>query len=427
MEVDVVVVGSGAAGLCAAIVAHDRGLRTLVLEKTEFVGGTTAISGGAVWAPENSLMASVDQTDSPEEVRTYLAATAREFADTPLMRSYLRHVTEMVDYLRFALQDPGGSRPSIETLLHGFLPAPAVFHTHADAIVSLTNNANAERLKLNRATVGKWRTRFVERRIAGLYDDVRSGKPRTIDYERIAQLIKTTLRTEPANGSTHWSVRMVAPASNNSCSASITPSRHTTQTASRSSGPPLQIRSLKNFIHFARVSVGQDPRAFEVSGPPSKILVAVEDQRTQKQVLVSMIVARYGENLGGLRFAVWGLAFKPGTDDMREAHSRVVIDALQTRGAAVQAHDQVAADSARAYMPESDKLVCYPSAMAAIEGWSSSPNGKRSERRISKRLPRRCTIALSMTGPGAGLGLDVSRHRSQRTGRGWIHQDFSVF
>ena len=50
---------------------------------------------------------------------------------------------EMVDYLRFALQDPGGSRPSIETLLHGFLPAEAVIHTHADAVVSLTNNDRA--------------------------------------------------------------------------------------------------------------------------------------------------------------------------------------------------------------------------------------------------------------------------------------------
>src|SRR5688572_2313070 len=50
---------------------------------------------------------------------------------------------EMVDYLRFALQDPGGARPSIETLLHGFLPAPAVIHTHADAVVSLTNNDRA--------------------------------------------------------------------------------------------------------------------------------------------------------------------------------------------------------------------------------------------------------------------------------------------
>ncbi len=48
---------------------------------------------------------------------------------------------EMVDYLARALQEPGGPRPSIETLLHGFLDAHAVIHTHADAIVSLTNNA----------------------------------------------------------------------------------------------------------------------------------------------------------------------------------------------------------------------------------------------------------------------------------------------
>jgi rhamnulose-1-phosphate aldolase/alcohol dehydrogenase len=50
---------------------------------------------------------------------------------------------EMVGYLAHALQDPGGTRPSIETLLHGFLPAPAVVHTHADAVVSLTNNDRA--------------------------------------------------------------------------------------------------------------------------------------------------------------------------------------------------------------------------------------------------------------------------------------------
>ncbi len=50
---------------------------------------------------------------------------------------------EMVGYLAHALQDPGGVRPSIETLLHGFVTAPAVVHTHADAIVSLTNNDQA--------------------------------------------------------------------------------------------------------------------------------------------------------------------------------------------------------------------------------------------------------------------------------------------
>src|SRR5881296_3271235 len=50
---------------------------------------------------------------------------------------------EMVSYLAHALQEPGGVRPSIETLLHGFLSAPAVVHTHADAVVSLTNNDRA--------------------------------------------------------------------------------------------------------------------------------------------------------------------------------------------------------------------------------------------------------------------------------------------
>ena len=50
---------------------------------------------------------------------------------------------EMVSYLGHALQEPGGVRPSIETLLHGFLSAPAIVHTHADAVVSLTNNDHA--------------------------------------------------------------------------------------------------------------------------------------------------------------------------------------------------------------------------------------------------------------------------------------------
>lgn len=72
------------------------------------------------------------------------------------------------------------------------------------------NSSIAERLGLTKATVGKWRTRFIERRVAGFYDNMRPGPPRTIDDERVASLIKTTLHTKPANGSTHWSVRSVA-------------------------------------------------------------------------------------------------------------------------------------------------------------------------------------------------------------------------
>jgi putative transposase len=91
---------------------------------------------------------------------------------------------------------------------------PAALSQRARLILSSAdgelNNAIAQRLKLTKATVGKWRTRFIERRIAGLYDDVRPGKPRTIEDERVAQLIKTTLHTKPADGSVHWSVRTVA-------------------------------------------------------------------------------------------------------------------------------------------------------------------------------------------------------------------------
>src|SRR5215212_4144770 len=65
-------------------------------------------------------------------------------------------------------------------------------------------------MQITNATAGKWRRRFIERRIAGLYDELRPGKPRTIDDERIAELIKTTLHTNAADGSTHWSVRAMA-------------------------------------------------------------------------------------------------------------------------------------------------------------------------------------------------------------------------
>jgi putative transposase len=91
---------------------------------------------------------------------------------------------------------------------------PAALSARARIVLSsaegIANSAIAERLGLTKSTVGKWRARFIARRVAGLYDDVRPGPPRTIDDERVAHLIKTTLHTKPANGSTHWSVRSVA-------------------------------------------------------------------------------------------------------------------------------------------------------------------------------------------------------------------------
>ena len=86
----------------------------------------------------------------------------------------------------------------------------------------------------------------------------------------------------------------------------------------------------------------------QANGIDLKVVRAVEEaNERQKGVLVDKIVRRYGENLAGRRFALWGLAFKPNTDDMREAPSLVVVDRLLERGAKVTAFDPVAMDEAR--------------------------------------------------------------------------------
>ncbi|MBN8449626.1 MAG: UDP-glucose/GDP-mannose dehydrogenase family protein [Candidatus Accumulibacter sp.] len=83
-------------------------------------------------------------------------------------------------------------------------------------------------------------------------------------------------------------------------------------------------------------------------GVDLRVLTAVETANdSQKRVLVDKVVARFGENLQGRSFALWGLAFKPDTDDMREAPSRVIVHELLRRGAAIRAYDPVAMDEAR--------------------------------------------------------------------------------
>ncbi|CAG2135760.1 UDP-glucose dehydrogenase family protein [Cupriavidus numazuensis] len=83
-------------------------------------------------------------------------------------------------------------------------------------------------------------------------------------------------------------------------------------------------------------------------GQTPRILAAVEAvNQNQKRILVQKIIAHYGEDLNGLTFAIWGLAFKPNTDDMRAAPSRVVIKELLARGARVRAFDPVAMEEAK--------------------------------------------------------------------------------
>ncbi|WP_322041409.1 UDP-glucose/GDP-mannose dehydrogenase family protein [Burkholderia diffusa] len=89
-------------------------------------------------------------------------------------------------------------------------------------------------------------------------------------------------------------------------------------------------------------------RTASENGQPLRILEAVEAANSaQKDVLIGKIEQRFGADLTGREFAVWGLAFKPNTDDMREAPSRRLIAALLGRGATVRAYDPVAIDEAR--------------------------------------------------------------------------------
>jgi putative transposase len=91
---------------------------------------------------------------------------------------------------------------------------PAAMRNRAHIILSSAdgepNASIARRLRMTESTVGKWRRRFVEQRISGLHDELKPGKPRSISDEQVADLINRTLRTKPANGSTHWSVRTMA-------------------------------------------------------------------------------------------------------------------------------------------------------------------------------------------------------------------------
>jgi UDPglucose 6-dehydrogenase len=80
----------------------------------------------------------------------------------------------------------------------------------------------------------------------------------------------------------------------------------------------------------------------EQYGQELKLIKAVEEvNEYQKNILIKKVTKRYGKDLTGKTFCLWGLAFKPNTDDMREAPSRVVIKNLLMRGAKIQAHDPV--------------------------------------------------------------------------------------
>jgi succinate dehydrogenase/fumarate reductase flavoprotein subunit len=96
---DVIVLGAGAGGMTAAAVAAAEHLRVLLLEKAPVVGGTTAISGGMVWIPNNPKMAAVGRVDSRAEAEAYLASTIPGTTDDKLRSAFLDHANEAIAFL----------------------------------------------------------------------------------------------------------------------------------------------------------------------------------------------------------------------------------------------------------------------------------------------------------------------------------------
>jgi UDPglucose 6-dehydrogenase len=99
------------------------------------------------------------------------------------------------------------------------------------------------------------------------------------------------------------------------------------------------------------------------------VLLAVEEaNERQKHVLVEKVVKRFGEDLSGRTFAMWGLAFKPNTDDMRDAPSRVIAGELARRGAALRCYDPVAMEEAARVMQGLPRVSFVKSQEEALQG-----------------------------------------------------------
>ncbi|OGU20485.1 MAG: UDP-glucose 6-dehydrogenase [Hydrogenophilales bacterium RIFOXYD1_FULL_62_11] len=110
-------------------------------------------------------------------------------------------------------------------------------------------------------------------------------------------------------------------------------------------------------------------RTGQENGVTLRVLDAVEEaNEVQKQILVNKLTARLGSDLKGKRFAMWGLAFKPNTDDMREAPSRSMLEALWAMGASVSAYDPAAMEETRRIYGERADLLLVDSPMDALKG-----------------------------------------------------------
>ena len=101
-ETDVLIIGAGAAGLTAAISAHEAGAKVTVIEKGECLGGSTAVSGGIIWVPNNHYMKNAGIDDSKDEARSYFQALNDADIDEDVLNTFIEHSPETLEFLENA-------------------------------------------------------------------------------------------------------------------------------------------------------------------------------------------------------------------------------------------------------------------------------------------------------------------------------------
>ncbi len=144
--VDLLVVGSGT-GMAAALAAHESGLTVLIVEKSSYVGGSTARSGGALWLPASPILEEQGAGDTMEQAETYLQSVVAGSAPIERSASYLRNISAVVEMLR-------------RTTPIRFAWAKDYSDYHPEEPGGATAGRTCECRPLNSAVLGEYRTRL---------------------------------------------------------------------------------------------------------------------------------------------------------------------------------------------------------------------------------------------------------------------------
>ena len=183
-QVDVVVVGTGAAGLSAALAARVSGARVLVVEKSEVAGGTTAMSGGCIWIPGHHYMADLGVSDSREAAMEYIRAVSPDGwhnLEEPLWAAFVDRAPEMLKFVE--AHSPARFKPNRD-------PDP-----YAEAPGGMEFGRNVSPRPIRLGILGPWRNRV---------------RPRTLSVElSYDEIVDTHFYANPKKGMMRFFPRLL--------------------------------------------------------------------------------------------------------------------------------------------------------------------------------------------------------------------------